>query len=141
MITVEIKDDFKRGLGKILTESEYELNDNEFNLIVKAVREGVYAQYDNAVNPDGVGLKPNKKGTKLFYDTGELFSSITQRKLSKQHAQIFILSGRSQIAEWLQYGTHKMVSRPAFGIGKIIEGVIDQLITHILNKKVENLAK
>lgn len=150
MIKITIKDDFTKGGGKlerILDEKSYRFTSSEFARIVALVKDMVHKQYDRGVNPDGVSLAPLKPSTiakkghsKLFYDTGTLMNnSILSRMNSNTSAEIYIGSQRNKIATYLQYGTSRMVSRPAFGVGKLINDALDKLLNEILEKKVNAL--
>lgn len=78
-----------------------------------------------------------KGHAKPFYRTGELLKSV-EKITSTKSAEIFIKSGRSKIAEYLNYGTNRIPARQFFGVSKNSELEVDK---YLLSKKFEDLFK
>jgi hypothetical protein len=75
----------------------------------------------------GGNVKPNKKRTPIFYQTGQLRSSVKDNAIENGY-EIYIGGNRTQIGAWLHYGTSKMIARPFFGFSNEVLNHIDNYL-------------
>lgn len=109
------------------------IDEQKLDEITALVKEKIEENLFHSKTYFGEAVEPNAPMTirlkghgKVFFDSGELYRSVLSNRISTLEREVFIASGRSHIAMWLQYGTKHMPARPFFGIS-------DETLTKIQN--------
>jgi len=120
-----------------------EMNDFELKLdiyspvkeIADFIRDDIIQNLHQSKDIDGnavEGLKPStikqKKHSKVFFRTGELYRSIISYMQNKNTAIVTVAKRRLEATQYLCEGTDKMPKREFFGIGKKLKSKLDELV-------------
>lgn len=97
--------------------NEPKLQPDILEAIAEIIRHDIEDNYDLGRSFDGSTIAPKKSGGRIFYETGQLLKSV-YKSFRGGYWEIFIGSGRSDIASILQSGTPYMRARLAFGYSK-----------------------
>jgi len=98
---------------------------NKIENIAESIQQSIQNHLETGTSIYGGNVAPNKKGTRIFYETGTLFNSLRRQKINNGY-EIFLDSARSEIGKYLQQGRKNMPARPFFGIDDIILNKITQ---------------
>ena len=139
-IDLEVGNDFENRTERLF----YLINDASINSVANIIQKDIEVNIAYGRSIFGGNVKPNLKGSRVLFDSGELFRSIKNDKnndSSEKGRVIYVGEDRRQIANWLQFGTTKMDARPFFGISQIVMDKINAYYDRLMSNAEKSYLK